>query len=84
MTIVKPHPARPKFSLGQTVEYTDRFGRIQTGTVINIEAKWSIHKVSGNEHATIAYTVTHPTFHVGHVYVVQDFLSEVGGNEVEG
>ena len=38
--MLKPHPARPKYSIGQKVEYRDRHGRLQIGEVKEIEAKW--------------------------------------------
>lgn len=76
MTIVKPNPATPRFALSQEVAYTDCFGKPQTGQILNIEAKWTVHRPSDNECARIAYTVTHPFFHVGHVYLREDELAE--------
>lgn len=74
--MIKPHPARPKFSLGQRVSYVDRYKRQQVGEVLNIGANWSIHQKGGREHATIIYTVTHPTFHSGFATLQQDQMRE--------
>ncbi len=64
--IRKPHPARPGVSVGQTLNYRDRHGRLQSGKVLRIEASWTQH---WPEHASICLTVEHPTYSNGQAHI---------------
>lgn len=51
-------PAIPEYALGDRVLYRDHQGRVQTGTVLSIRARWD---GSGFD-PFIIYTVSHPTY----------------------
>lgn len=55
---------QPKYARGQTVEYVDHHGRVQTGIVTSIEGHWTSY---GS--AYVVYDVTHPSYRGWHMYV---------------
>ena len=73
--IMKAHPARPKYSIGEMVSYIDQHKRPQRGTVLRIEATWNSH---WPQHPLILMTVEHPTYRNGQAHIAQDEI--VGGD----
>lgn len=59
----------PKFNVGETVNYTDRQGRKQSGKVRHIEGKWTAF---GS--AYLIYTVQHPSYRNGQMHCVEDVI----------
>jgi hypothetical protein len=73
--------ANPKFNVGEEVLYTDRHGRLQTGKVYNIEAKWNCwsHR-DESKPPYIHYTLQHPTYRNGQFHTNEDsIIRSVGG-----
>lgn len=59
----RPIPAAPLYSIGKTVQYTDREGRSQVGKVQSVKASWKFTKVDGEPH--VSYDLEHPTYRNG-------------------
>jgi hypothetical protein len=66
-------PAQPEYAIGDTVAYKDHHGRDQIGKVTWIEATWGW---SGNASPAITYTVSHPTYRNGRMYVGTSSIKE--------
>lgn len=62
------HVVFPSKEVGDVVEYVDREGRGQTGTVERIESYWSVR---GRE-PLIVYTVSHPTYRGRRFYTTDE------------
>lgn len=65
----KAKALKPKFNVGETVNYTDRQGRKQIGKVRHIEGKWTAF---GS--AYLIYTVQHPSYRNGQMHCGEDVI----------
>lgn len=74
MTVFTPHPAIPRYGIGERVLYVDRHGRAQAGEVLRVEAKWGGYRHNGLP--SITYTVAHPSYLSGRMYV--------GASDIQG
>lgn len=67
----KAKALQPKFNVGETVNYTDRQGRKQSGMVRHIEGKWTSFGVC------LIYSVQHPSYRYGRMYCEEDVIEGV-------
>ncbi|HBM2851195.1 hypothetical protein P0243_12210 [Enterobacter cloacae] len=65
----KAKALQPKFNVGETVTYTDRQGRRQTGKVRWIEGKWTAY---GSPY--LIYTIQHPSYRNGQMHCGEDVI----------
>lgn len=53
-------PAAPEYAVGDMVLYVDKHNRVQSGEVLNIEARWVPWSMNGKP--LITYRLRHPTY----------------------